>query len=375
MNTPVDQNPNAVVSPSAKPPRNPTERIAVWVGIGLLLAVVALEFRAQRGYAQSLDSLNASAGDEAKETTLAEARQLLALAPSVSAPVQSGMYDEYQCSWPSLFKSGQYQITLVASREKDPLLMEFRTPNPPPEPEPEVAAEGSGEASPSPMGGMGMGGGGMGMGGGGARRPNPVREALDADADGSLSPDEIAGSATALAKLDKDTDGSLSAEELTPPPAPAADAPAGGAPASATAGHAAGGAAAPAGPGGGPGGRGGGAPRPNRLVVAIDTNTDGALSAEELAAAPTGLKSLDADSDGTIAAEELRPPGGGGGGGGGGAGGGAGRSRRPASEETPAPTTDASPPAEKPAAEAPAPAETPAPVGDAATPAPATGTP
>ena len=350
MNVPVDSNSSPAVPTTSKPPRNPVERIVVWGGIGLLLVVVMLEFRAQRGYAQTLDALNTYATNEEHETTLGEAMQVLALSPAVSDPVLSGPYNHIDCTWFSLCKNGQYRITLVCSRDKEPVLLSFTTPNPPPEPEPEVAAQPTGTSTPMGgpgMGGMGMGGGpGMGGGGmgGGARRPNPVREAIDADADGSLSADEIAASSTALAKLDKDTDGSLSSEELAPPPAAAA---------------APGGTGAPAQPaGGGAGGPGGGASRPNRLVAAIDTNEDGVISAEELAAAPTGLKSLDADSDGTIAAEELRPPGGGGfgGGAGGGAGpGGAstGRSRRPSGEEStsPAVETPVPAPAEAPAAE------------------------
>lgn len=65
----------------------------------------------------------------------------------------------------------------------------------------------------------------------------PVMSALDANADGELSAEEIAGAAAALKKLDKDGDGKLSREELRPG-FPAGFAPGG-----------------PAGPGGPPGGR------------------------------------------------------------------------------------------------------------------------
>ena len=353
MNTPVNLNPSSAVPTTTKPPRNPVERIVVWSGIGLLLVVVMLEFRAQRGYAQTLEALNVSTANEEHETTLNEALQVLTLSPAVGDPVPSGSYNHIDCTWFSLCKNGQYKITLVCSRDKEPVLLSFTTTNPPPEPEPAVAAPSSGAANPTPagMGGMGMGGGpGMGSGGmgGGARRPNPVREAIDADADGSLSAEEIAASSIALAKLDKDTDGSLSTEELAPPPA--ADAVPGGA-------------GTPAPPtGGGTDAPGEGARRPNRLVAAIDTNEDGLISAEELAAAATGLKTLDADSDGTITADELRPPGGGGPGGGAGGG----RSRRPGGEESTSPAVETP---------VPTPAEAPAPQGDAATPDPATETP
>ena len=62
------------------------------------------------------------------------------------------------------------------------------------------------------------------------------------------------------------------------------------------------------------GGRGpGGPPRP--LQRALDTNHDGALSAEEIAAAPQSLLTLDRNHDGSLTADELQPqPGGEGGG-------------------------------------------------------------
>lgn len=184
MNTSVDSQSSPAVPTPAKPPRNPVERIAVWGGIGLLLVVVAFEFRAQRGYAQTLEALNASTTDEEHETTFVQARQLLAFAPAVSAPVSSGMSDEYTCSWYSLFKPGQYEIKLVTSRDKEPILLAFTTSNAPPEPEPKVTpytGGGAAPASPSGMGGMGMGGGPGGAGRprrpGGAGASAPAGEA------------------------------------------------------------------------------------------------------------------------------------------------------------------------------------------------------
>lgn len=56
--------------------------------------------------------------------------------------------------------------------------------------------------------------------------------------------------------------------------------------------------------------RGPGGPR-NPIVLAIDTDGDGELSAREIVAAATSLKRLDANGDGKLSREELRPPGGG----------------------------------------------------------------
>ncbi|MEN9555469.1 MAG: hypothetical protein RLZZ232_1755, partial [Planctomycetota bacterium] len=53
-----------------------------------------------------------------------------------------------------------------------------------------------------------------------------------------------------------------------------------------------------------------GRPRfPNPLLVALDLNADGELSAEEVTAATTSLKTLDRNQDGKLDREELRPPG------------------------------------------------------------------
>jgi hypothetical protein len=333
-------------APPAKAPRSPVERTLVWGGIAVLLAVLLIELRAQQGYSHTLQALSTHLDSDDADMPLAEAKSLLALSPALSAPVPVAGTDEIKCSWFSLFKKGQYEITLIISREKEPVLLSYTTPAPPEDPEESIAAASS--TSPADvqagmaMGGPGMGGGGMGMGMGGMGgppRPNPLRDAIDTNGDGDLSAEEIAAAPTSLGKVDKDSDGLIVAGELAPPPAE--------------------GAPDTAGPAGGPGG--GGRRGPGRLLAAIDTNTDGTISADERAAAVEGLKKLDADSDGKIVRDELRPPGGfggsgpAGGGTGGGTGGGSERRRRPDAEEVaPVPATPAQPEAESaPAAPAP----------------------
>lgn len=49
-------------------------------------------------------------------------------------------------------------------------------------------------------------------------------------------------------------------------------------------------------------------PPPPPLMMALDTNHDGVISAEELANATKSLLALDRNADGQLDQEELRPP-------------------------------------------------------------------
>lgn len=120
----------------------------------------------------------------------------------------------------------------------------------------------------------------------GHRPPPPLVRALDADHDGAISAAEIAAATTALRSLDTNGDGVISVDELHPPrpadaPArrdrptpPAAD-----------------------------------QSRPTPpLMLALDANADGALSAAEIANAPASLAALDVDHDGRLSGSEIHPP-------------------------------------------------------------------
>ena len=163
-------------------------------------------------------------------------------------------------------------------------------------------------------------------GGGGQRgeRPvSPLMTALDADKDGKLSAEEIAGAAEALKSLDKNEDGVIDASEMTP-----------------ARGQGGGGQG-----GGGEGGGRGGDPseRINRMME-LDTDGNGEISKEEGGDRMSRMFDfMDGDKNGSITREEIeaamkrRGAGGrqqrGGGGGGGRQGGPDGKPERPAFED------------------------------------------
>jgi len=121
----------------------------------------------------------------------------------------------------------------------------------------------------------------------GAGPMDPVMKALDSDTNNVISAAEITGAPAALLKLDKDGDGKLSADELAP--------------------QLPNGAAMPT---------GGRKPPVTPVMKALDADSDGALSKEEINNAPTTLKTLDKNSDGELSRDEVLPqrPGGGRGG-------------------------------------------------------------
>jgi len=141
-----------------------------------------------------------------------------------------------------------------------------------------------------PAAGSGHGPRGKGPGGkGGPRGGSPVVRVLDADKNGEVSAAEITGASAALKTLDTDADGAVSTAELrgnrpgrpADAPTPPADRP-----------------ARP---------KGTGARPVDPVMLALDANSDHALSAAEIANAPASLKALDANADGKLTRDELHP--------------------------------------------------------------------
>lgn len=160
--------------------------------------------------------------------------------------------------------------------------------------------------------------GGPGMRGGpGGRQPsadmirriNPLFAALDGDADGEISAEEISGASAALRKMDTDGNGLLTLQEMMPRGGmrggPGSRGSGGRGPRDAGPGESMrGGKRGP----GGPGESGRGDPeRMKQMFSRADANGDGKLSIDE---APEMLKPrfdrVDADGDGSVTAEELR---------------------------------------------------------------------
>lgn len=143
---------------------------------------------------------------------------------------------------------------------------------------------------------------------GGPGRGHPLVRAMDLDHDGVLSATEITRAPRSLLALDTDGDGTLSAAELRP--GRPTHAPSTGDRPVPVPAHSAG--ERPAGP---PAGtdhpaRAGGAtrtPPTDVVLLALDANADGTLTAAEIANAARSLTALDLDKDGQLSRAELRP--------------------------------------------------------------------
>jgi len=146
-----------------------------------------------------------------------------------------------------------------------------------------VSAQPSAGDSPRSPHGRGHGGhGGHGGPGGPGHGPaQAVVRALDTDRDQVLSAAELLNAATSLRTLDTNGDGAVTMEDLRP-----------GRPADASANR----------------GERPERPRPfNPVMLALDADEDGALSASEIANATASLQALDLNGDGQLTMDEFRP--------------------------------------------------------------------
>jgi Ca2+-binding EF-hand superfamily protein len=135
--------------------------------------------------------------------------------------------------------------------------------------------------------------GGPGRPGGRGHGGHPIIRAIDTDKDGTISASELASAPAAIRALDTNGDGTVSAAELRPArPANAPTPPAN----------------APTPPAGVPSPDGNTRPHPvDPVMLALDANGDGALSAAEINNASTSLAALDLNKDGKLTPDEMRP--------------------------------------------------------------------
>lgn len=174
----------------------------------------------------SLDAVQAAFADnEEVQIELADARKLMTLSPAeVQDADSSGIMDYYRFSWFSLFKSGEYEITLRVSKDSSEVIS-FATPAAPEQaltlPGPDLSDNEMSEMED--YSGGGYSGGGFpdsgenwSRGGGFQPPPDPLVSRLDADSDGELSAEEIEGAVAVLESLDSNGDGELTLEEFDP---------------------------------------------------------------------------------------------------------------------------------------------------------------
>src|SRR5690606_17283101 len=101
--------------------------IFVWGGILLLVAIVVIEYRAKTGFAASVKALEDAANDITRDVTYADAQGMMQGYTSVAGREEQG-HQVHDYAWFSVFKNGDYNIKLIGSRDKEPLLYTFLTP-------------------------------------------------------------------------------------------------------------------------------------------------------------------------------------------------------------------------------------------------------
>ncbi|MCA9035356.1 MAG: hypothetical protein KDA91_09505 [Planctomycetaceae bacterium] len=106
--------------------RSPVERAIVWGGIIVLIGIVGLEYRAQTGYSASLDAISNASGNT-EELEFAAVESLLSGGPSRTKKSENRIETHYVYSWFSLFRSGQYVINVLASKDEPSTMLRFYT--------------------------------------------------------------------------------------------------------------------------------------------------------------------------------------------------------------------------------------------------------
>jgi hypothetical protein len=97
--------------------RSPVERFIVQGGIFALLIILAVEFRAVRGYSVGLKALKAISDADESGTPMSEVEAALPLFPAKRLVSENAIEQTWEYSWLSIFKRGQFAIRIVTSRD------------------------------------------------------------------------------------------------------------------------------------------------------------------------------------------------------------------------------------------------------------------
>lgn len=107
--------------------RHPIERGLVWAVIAILLVLVAVEYRAQRGYSNSVAAIQAATADRELDLPMLEAEQLISMSPGRELTAENGIERTYCYSWPSVFKRNQFLLNVVYARDDGNSLLRYWT--------------------------------------------------------------------------------------------------------------------------------------------------------------------------------------------------------------------------------------------------------
>lgn len=126
MNQEQNQKNDTQPEPAAQKKRNPLERILVWGGIFVLVAIVLIEYRAKQNYDASVTALQEVA-DGSRDVPIDEARQkMVGFSQQQGPQPDSRGLNAYHYQWFSLLKGDTYQLTLV--EDEDHTLKTFDGP-------------------------------------------------------------------------------------------------------------------------------------------------------------------------------------------------------------------------------------------------------
>jgi len=204
--------------------RSPVEKAVVWGGIIVLLGLVLVELRAQQGHSTAVTKLQDLFGDDEEEVPASELDNVISWFPSKTVAVDTPAAVDYRYNWQSVFKSGQFVLHVVVSKDDPAQLVRYYTgeedpmaPEPSDTPTEQIPAE----ELAAMLGGAGGGGGGGGRRGGDGDGETSGRPDMDDSDDGESEeeePEEDDGSGN---ESDGETEGSSSESDASEEAAPA----------------------------------------------------------------------------------------------------------------------------------------------------------